>query len=511
MNANMTVAEIVATQLENGSVSLADAVEADMKPLANQAVLIVGDLILDHYLWGSVERTTPEAPVPIVLHERDSWILGAAGNVAHNIKTLGGKAYLVGIAGKDSAGKQMQTLLRETGISTAGIVTAANRPTTVKTRVVSSGQQLLRIDHEETDSLDPQTIEKLIATIRRLAGKCKAVLLSDYAKGVLGPKVIAAAVGAAHQYRIPVLVDPKGHDYSRYKGADILTPNLRELSLAAGYPIDDEKDMQKAGRNLIKKCGLKALALTMDAEGMAVLRPRHAPFRLPARAPEVSDVTGAGDTTIATLALAIASGMGIEDAATLANHAGGIVVGKLGVSTVSPQELKMALSGTTTRSKLRTIDDLKILLSNQQTKGRKVVFTNGCFDLLHPGHIHFLHAARRLGDILVVGMNTDRSVRAIKGLRRPILAQDERAAILSALEVVDYIVFFNDLTPEPLLEALRPDVLVKGANTPEDQIVGREIVEGYGGTVRLQTIPHSSSVTDLIASIVDKFEGEEKA
>ncbi len=489
--------------LSQSALSLDSLIASDLKPLAGKSVLIVGDLILDHCLWGSVERTTPEAPVPIVRHERDTWGLGGAANVAHNITSLGGKAFLVGTIGRDEAGAQMRELLQKAGIDTSGVLCVEGRPTTLKTRVMSMGQQLLRIDREETTPLDDKITDKLVASVRRQARKCGAVLLSDYAKGALGSDVISASLAEAHRLGVPVLVDPKGQDYSKYRGADLLTPNLREATLAVGYSIQNDADLERAGRLLMKKCDLKALVITLGPEGMAILRPARRVVRIPARAREVFDVSGAGDTTIATLTLGLAAGLPLDDAAALANHAGGIVVGKLGVAAVTPQELKNAVTGGGAVSKIRSIEELKGLLANQQSTGRKVVFTNGCFDLLHTGHIRFLHEARRLGDILVVGLNTDRSVRALKGASRPILPQEERAAILSALEVVDYVVFFDDLTPEPLLEGLRPDILVKGDNLPQDRVVGREIVENYGGVVR-QLRVQSGPGAQHLATIVEK-------
>jgi D-beta-D-heptose 7-phosphate kinase/D-beta-D-heptose 1-phosphate adenosyltransferase len=467
--------------------------------MAGRSVLVVGDLILDHYLWGSVERTAPEAPVPVVRHERDTWGLGAAANVAQNIQTLGGRALLVGVVGKNEGGERLKAMLGDAGISTTGVVASADRPTTMKTRVISVGQPLLRIDREVTDPLPPAVVDRVVRAIERLAARSQAILLSDYLKGVLGAKVIAAAMRAGRKHKIPVLVDPKGRDYERYRGASVLTPNRRELSLAA-----DSDDVNHAGRKLMKQCGLGALVVTMDAEGLAVVRPGRKVRHLPAQAPEVSDPTGGGDTTIAALALALAGELDLDDAANIANHAGGIAVSKLGVATVSAEEVRAVLSGGAYRSKVRTPEDLKITLANLQGKGRKVVFTNGCFDLLHPGHIRFLRAAGQLGDVLVVGLNTDRSVRALKGAQRPIITQNERAAILSALEVVDFVVPFDELTPENLLRELRPDILAKGRNIPEDQVVGREIVESYGGRVSRLPILHTASITDLVDSIVGK-------
>ncbi|HUT25665.1 MAG TPA: D-glycero-beta-D-manno-heptose-7-phosphate kinase [Sumerlaeia bacterium] len=487
-----------------GRLTLQDLLARDLRPLAGARVLVVGDPIVDHYLWGSVERTTPEAPVPVVRHERESAALGGAANVAHNVVALGGRVDLAGVVGRDEEGARLRRTLREKKIGVGGLIAETGRPTTVKTRVISMGQQLLRIDREETAPVSARTADRIIEAVRRLVGRCGVVVLSDYAKGTLSAKVVAAAVRAAHERGVPVLADPKGRDYARYGGCDLLTPNRREMALATGLPVSNEEEMRKVGRELIRRCRLGALVATLSEEGLAVIRPRGRVLRIPARAPEVFDRTGAGDTTVAALALGLAAGLSLEDAAVLANHAGGIVCGKLGVATVSPAELRGALEGGAAANKVRTADELKILLANLQTAGRKIVFTNGCFDLLHPGHIHFLHEAKRLGDVLVVGVNTDRSVRALKGPPRPILAQDERAAILSALEVVDHIVFFDDLTPEALLRGLRPDVLVKGRNIPEDQVVGREIVQSYGGRVCRLPILHPATVTDLVESIVGK-------
>lgn len=488
--------------------TLDSLLEADLQPLVQQTVLIVGDLVVDHYLWGRVERTTPEAPVPVVRHERDSWSLGAAANVAANVRALGGQVRLVGIVGRDEAGVRMKRQLSEMGIGTRGLVELPDRPTTIKSRVVSMGQQLLRIDHEVSSPVAAAVAARLARHVTRLARGCRAILLSDYNKGVLVPEVIAAAVAAARRAQVPLLVDPKGHDYLRYAGADLLTPNLRETALAVGFPVRNEEDLRRASRTLIRRCGLRALVVTMDAEGLAVVRPGNRIARIPSRAPEVSDVTGAGDTTIATLALGLAAGLSLDDAAVMANCAGGIEVSKLGVATVSAAELKAALQGSTAQSKIRTLEELRVLLANQQTKGRKVVFTNGCFDLLHTGHIRFLHEARKLGDLLVVGLNTDRSVRALKGPGRPILPQEERAAILSALEAVNYVIFFDGQTPEPLLEELRPDVLAKGRNVPEDQVVGRDIVQRYGGRVCRLPVLHKSAASDLIDSLAIGEEGK---
>ncbi|MBD3308173.1 D-glycero-beta-D-manno-heptose-7-phosphate kinase, partial [candidate division KSB3 bacterium] len=411
----MSSARKTRTPLNTQRLTIEQLLAHNMHAFEDAAVLVVGDLILDHYLWGSVDRTTPEAPVAIVRHEHDNHALGGAANVAHNIAALGGRARLVGALGNDEPARQLKTCLKEAGISARDCIVDRNRKTTQKSRVVSAGQLLLRIDHESTRPVEDKIANEIIEKIQSIAPKCGAILLSDYAKGLLTPRIIKAAIDAGRKNKIPVLVDPKGRDYRRYQGADIMTPNQKEIATFTGIEIVNQDALEKAGRALIRECKLQALVATRDSEGLSIIRPRNASVSYPAKAPEVMDVTGGGDTAIATLALAIAAGLDLDAAGKMANHAGGIVVGKLGVATVAPTELAASLQDQEGNSKVRTLSELQILLANQQTKGRKIVFTNGCFDLLHAGHIQFLHQARRQGDLLVVGLNTDPSVRKIKG------------------------------------------------------------------------------------------------
>lgn len=496
---------------QEGNITLADLLSGEMAALKKGAVLVVGDVMLDHYLWGEVERTTPEAPVPVVRHERDSWALGGAANVAHNIVSLGGKAVLIGAIGKDPQGEEMLRCLKEARISARSILTIPGRPTTVKTRVVSMGQQILRIDKEDVTPLKEKYRVRLRDCIAREMARCGAVILSDYGKNTLDTSLVQAVVEEARKRNLPILADPKGANADRYKGVDVLTPNWKEAALLSGIPIRTDEDLEKAGRALLRRCRHNALIITRDAEGIVIMQPRRKTVQIPAHAPEVFDETGAGDTFIATLALCLAAGLSFSDAAVVANRAGNTVVGKLGVASLMPGELKTALEGGAPATKVRTVSALRILVANQQTRGRKVVFTNGFFDLLHPGHIRFLHNARKQGDLLVVGLNTDRSVRAVKGPGRPILPLEERAAILSALAVVDYVVFFDEETPESLLRELRPDILAKGENIPQDEIVGREIVEAYGGEVRRLPILEDSAANDLVGSILGRLSPGKKS
>ncbi|HBF32998.1 TPA: D-glycero-beta-D-manno-heptose-7-phosphate kinase [Candidatus Sumerlaeota bacterium] len=485
--------------------TLQEIAATGFKTFGRQTILVIGDLMLDHYLWGSVERTTPEAPVPIVRHDSDSWIPGGAANVARNICSLGGKALLVGAVGADKDAKVLRDLLKESGIDTRGILEDKARPTTLKTRVTSMGQQLLRIDRESAAALSGAEEKNLIAFAKNAIPKCGAVVLSDYGKGVLTRSVIETAIEAAHAAGIPVLVDPKGTDYSKYRNADVLTPNQKETAVATAMPVGTSEELERAGKSIQSVCKLqRGLVITRGAEGVMVLQARKKPIAIPAQAREVFDVTGAGDSFIATLALGLASQLDLETAAELANHAGGVVVAKLGVATVSPRELGAALNAENSSAKIRPVAELRQIVATEQSRGRRVVFTNGCFDLLHAGHIRFLHEARRQGDLLIVGINTDRSIRALKGPKRPLLAEDERAALLAALEAVDYVVVYDELTPVNILRALHPDVLVKGGNLSEEEIVGREIVLGYGGHIYRVPMQVGSIDNDLVDSILGK-------
>jgi D-beta-D-heptose 7-phosphate kinase/D-beta-D-heptose 1-phosphate adenosyltransferase len=489
--------------LDEGQVSLARLVADRLSSLTRLRVLVVGDLMLDHYIWGGVERINPEAPVQILRKERETRVPGGASNVAHNIRSLGAIPVLVGLIGRDAQAALFRDCLRECGVSDRRVV-ACDRPTTVKSRVMSMGQQLLRIDEEDTRPVPAALLAKLVSNALRELPRCGAVILSDYAKGVVVPELIRPVLAEARRLGVPVLADPKGPSWEKYRGVDLLTPNQKEASQASGMEIHSEEDLRAAGRLLLRQCGPRALVVTRGAEGVAVLRPGRRVQTLPARAREVFDVAGAGDSFIAGLALGLAAGLGLAEAAALGNHCGGIVVAKVGVATVSPRELLEALEGNSPSKKIRSLEELKLLAAEWRARGRKVVFTNGCFDLLHPGHIRFLHQAHALGDLLIVGLNTDRSVRALKGPGRPYLPQEERAALLSALEVVDYLLLFDEPTPERALDELRPDILVKGRNIPPDQVVGREIVEAHGGAVRRLPILYDLSVSDIVGGAAGK-------
>lgn len=468
--------------------------------LAGRQVLVIGDLMLDQYIWGDVRRVSPSAPVPVVCQRRTTTMLGGAANVARNLSAAGARADLIGFIGADEAGLTVQRLLREMKIGAQGMLADPARPTIVKTSILAKGQQLLRLDIEEPGLPSAEMQAKLIEAIELIAQYAEAIVLSDYAKGVISRPTIEAAVRIARRRHIPLVVDPKSPDFRLYQGADYLTPNLNEASAAAGMALAGEEMIEREGRRLLRRYEGKGLLITRSGDGFSLITPRRH-VRHPAQAREVFDETGCGDTFIAHFALGLAAGWSAEQAAILANTAAGITIGKVGSAVVSPEELSAALGATASMGKVRSIEGLALLVEHLRDQGRRIVFTNGCFDLIHVGHIRHLHEARRLGDVLIVGLNTDRSVRRIKGPPRPVLPASERAAVLAALDVVNYIVFFDEDSPERLIAELRPDVLVKGQQGAGQSVVGAEIVRSYGGEVVELSLFGDSSTDALLRKI----------
>ena len=459
-------------------------------------VLVVGDIMLDRYWQGGTSRISPEAPVPVVKVEQINDRPGGAGNVALNIAALGAAATLRGITGDDEMADSLQDMLQGAGVACA-FHRVENYPTITKLRVISRQQQLIRLDFEETGLSDVG--RALEQGLESQLEHCGAVVLSDYAKGALqhpGP-IIAAATAAG----IPVLVDPKGTDFSRYRGATLLTPNLHEFEGVVGH-CATEKELVVKGESLMRDLNLGGLLVTRGEHGMTLLRPGEEEFHLPARAREVFDVTGAGDTVIAVLAAAIAAGEELPQAVALANTAASIVVGQLGTAAVSAPELRRAIQVDqgSERGAL-TLGQLQIAVADARSHGEKVVFTNGCFDIIHAGHVGYLEQARELGDRLIVAINSDKSVRKLKGRGRPINPQDRRMAVLAGLEAVDWVVCFEDDTPESMLHALKPDILVKGGDYDKEGVVGWEIVEAYGGEVRALDFVENLSTTAIVTKI----------
>ncbi len=476
----------------------------DWTKLAQTRVLVIGDVMLDRYIWGEVQRISPEAPVPVVAVRHKTHVPGGAGNVASNLAGLGCPVTLIGICGVDPEAETLKSLLLQNGID-ACLHPAAYRPTITKTRVMAGIQQVCRIDDENTTPLDHALSDELFRIFEAELDRARAVVLSDYGKGILQTSGLCASmIQACRRRGIPVLVDPKGADWSRYRGASGITPNTAELELAAGIKTASLDELTAAADRLIDAIDLEWLLTTRGPKGMVVSRRGGIqPMAIPAQAKEVYDVSGAGDTVIAVTAACLACGLDIGNAATIANTAAGIVVGKLGTQPILRNELEAALKagvdfgGGGGSVKILSPPVAAHQVRSWQSAGKTVVFTNGCFDLLHPGHIHVLHEAKALGDRLVVGLNSDASVRRLKGPNRPILSERDRAALLSALEDVDAVVLFSEDTPIELIALLKPDILVKGDDYRIDQVVGREIVTAYGGQVMLVPLLRGYSTTGI--------------
>ncbi len=472
-------------------------------------VLVVGDLMLDEYLRGAVRRVSPEAPVPVLESSQSDLAPGGAANVASNLAALGCEVRLCGLVGNDPQGDALCALLAERGIGAVGIVRDSERPTTHKLRVVAQGQHMLRIDKEVRTGMGAAAEAALTERIEAEIGEVDAVVLSDYYKGVLGAAVLPRALALANARGLPVAVDPKGSNYARYRGAHILTPNLHELEVASGKSVEDDACVVRAAKVVLAQTEAHALLVTCGKDGMVLVSADGNATHIAAEARDVYDVTGAGDTVIAVLVLALLRGYSYVQAARLANTAAGIVVGKLGTSSVSLAELEARVEGMS--AKQDKICDRETLLARVQglrAAGGRIVFTNGCFDLLHAGHVEYLAAARRLGDMLIVGVNSDASVARNKGPGRPLVDEHGRARVLAGLSSVDQVVIFDEDTPEELISSLRPDVLVKGADYHPEQVVGRALVESYGGRLELVPLSEGWSTSAIVERIVGRYGGK---
>jgi D-beta-D-heptose 7-phosphate kinase/D-beta-D-heptose 1-phosphate adenosyltransferase len=465
-------------------------------------IWVAGDNILDEYVSGQVDRISPEAPIPVVKVRAEHNRLGGATNVARQIAALGARVSLCGVVGADEAGDALLIRCAEKGIETRAVAQVPGHRTTRKLRVLGPGQQLLRLDWEEPWSCPESTAAELIGRLKE-GGRPDAVVLSDYAKGFLTEEVIRALVVAAAEHGVPVLVDPKRRDLGAYRGATIMTPNLRELELAAGADLAEaEPDVvATAARTVIADSGVEGMIVTMGPAGMLVV-PGDGPHTLVSGLKRaVFDVTGAGDTAIAVLALSVALGVSLVDAAHIANTAAGIAVGEVGAVAVTAEEIVAAL----TRERSGKIYDRTQLAEQVEAwrlQNKSIVFTNGCFDLLHLGHVSLLREASRHGDMLVLAVNSDDSVRRLKGEGRPLVPEADRAALLAALDCVDAVVLFDEDTPLETIEVVRPDVLVKGQDYLPHEVVGRELVESYGGRLELVPLLPERSTSALVDRIM---------
>jgi D-beta-D-heptose 7-phosphate kinase/D-beta-D-heptose 1-phosphate adenosyltransferase len=467
-------------------------------------LLVIGDLMLDRYLWGRVERISPEAPVPVLRLERENYRAGGAANVAANLAGLGLSCRVLGTVGDDEDGARLVSALRDCGVGAEAILAVPGRTTTAKTRIIGGHQQILRLDREDDAAFSPATEPALVVRAQALVQELPAaIILSDYAKGLLGPRLCRSVIAQARACGVPVLVDPKGRDYDKYRGATVLTPNRTEALDACRLGSADTPALLASASRLKQDLDLEFLVITLGEEGAALIEDGSARL-LPATAREVFDVSGAGDTVIATLAAGLVGGLTPSEALSLANLAAGIVVGKVGTVPVSRSELLESLCIEDSRSqadKISIPERLSERVAGWRARGERIVFTNGCFDLLHAGHVTYLEQARQLGDRLVVGLNTDRSVRALKGEGRPVIHEHDRARVLAALESVDAVVLFDEDTPLSLIELVRPDVLVKGADYSEDRVVGARQVKSWGGQVVLLPLVQGRSTSGILAGL----------
>ena len=471
--------------------------------LGRARVAIIGDVMLDRFIYGDVERISPEAPIPVLRIGRTDEMLGGAGNVTANIASLGAQVFMVGLIGEDEAGAAVRRLVDGLTHVRAALITRESGPTTVKTRVIARRQQVIRLDSEHVAPLSPREEDAVMSALEAAVGEADVLLLSDYGKGILMGEIAAKAIRMARDCGKPVIVDPKGSDYARYCEASVITPNLSELHHATGFAVDSDEYIVSAARAVTQAHAIAAVIVTRGAQGMSIVT-EDTTLHLPTVARAVFDVSGAGDTVAAAIACAIAVGMDLDEAARLANAAAGIVVAKLGTSQVTPAELATSL-----RHQEHWTNDAKIVLAEEaaahvwswQAQNLKVGFTNGCFDLVHPGHLSLLRQARAACDRLVVAINSDESVRCLKGPTRPVQTELARAAVLACLDLVDLVVIFQEPTPIALIEALRPDVLVKGADYTLDQVVGADLVQSYGGQVLLAELNQGFSTSEMIRRI----------
>lgn len=475
---------------------------ARIRELARAHVLVVGDIMLDRFVSGSVNRISPEAPVPVLKIELAYSMLGGAGNVIRNIAALGAVPSFIGVIGDDGEGEEVRSLLTEViGQADKRLLVEAGRPTTTKIRYLAQDHQLLRVDSEVTAPLSPETAVALIAATEDALDGIEVLVLSDYAKGVLGPTTVCSLIQTAQRAGCRVIVDPKMRDFNVYSGASLITPNRGELIAATGISASTDAEMEQACKQVLAKHDIAAVLATRGAEGMTLATREGDVHHLPANAREVYDVSGAGDTVVAVLSTALAAGVDLIEAAHLANLAAGIVVGKVGTAVVRPEELVHAVHEEHRTEAEKKIVSLETALEHVvawRRTGLRVGFTNGCFDLLHPGHLSLLRQARAACDRLIVALNSDTSIKRLKGEGRPVQSESARAAVLASLVDVDRVAIFVEDTPVALIKAIRPDLLVKGADYGREAVVGGDIVEGYGGKVLLADLVPGHSTTATI-------------
>ena len=439
-------------------------------------LLVVGDLMIDHYLWGSCERISPEAPVQVVNVNSESSVLGGAGNVINNLRALGAKVDVISVVGGCEISNELKALLKNISVSTQHLITQKDRITSKKSRIIAAQQQVVRYDRESSDEISAESQKQILDSFTSIIANYDGVLLSDYGKGVLTSSLTHSLITVANKAGKKVMVDPKGLDYSKYKGAYLLTPNKKEASEATQVSINDEASLTQAITQLKVECDLTVSLITLSEQGVAIYDDELRTHPTVAR--EVYDVTGAGDTVLASLGFALACDYQIDDAVKFSNLAAGVVVGKIGSATATLNEIieyESSLNKSTSDEHIKTLGEITTLSEELKSRGKKIIFTNGCFDILHAGHVRYLETAKSYGDVLILGLNSDRSVTALKGEGRPINTQLDRAYILAALEAVDYVVVFDDDTPYDLIKTIKPHTLVKGGDYEGKAVVGQDI------------------------------------
>lgn len=478
--------------------------------LGHPATLVLGDAILDRYIWGNAERVSQEAPVILLRADQDESRLGGAANVANMVAGLGARASLAAVVGQDSYGVEIDRALTNQGVDSSLLFPTPTRPTTVKERFIGRAQnrhphQMLRVDREVREPLSAELQSLLLERLLPRLTDFSAVLISDYGKGVCTPHVLQAIIRAGRAAGVPVVVDPRpGQDYTAYRGATAVTPNRLETMLATGIEVRTIDDAFAAGRKLCDTLDLDHAYVTLDADGIVLVPARGTPQHLPTRRRQVYDITGAGDMVLAMIGVGLASGLDPVTVARLANVAGGLEVEKVGVVPITRDEMRddLRAHSQTPVDKILDLESLSQAVATRRAAGQRVVFTNGCFDLLHAGHVSYLQQAAQLGDCLIVGLNSDQSVRRLeKGPDRPLFPQEQRATMLAALEAVDFVCVFDDATPHALLHRLRPEILVKGGTYSHDEIVGWEVVEAYGGKVLPLGVMPGLSTTNIVARL----------
>ncbi len=461
-------------------------------------IMVVGDLMLDHYLWGSSDRISPEAPVPVIDINDESEVLGGAGNVINNLKALGANVMVASAIGSDENGRRLMAMLKSLYINTDALINENGRKTTRKSRVIASHQQVVRFDSESRQEITQEVADKILSSVKRNIFMIDIVLLSDYGKGVLSEYLTQNIIDLAKKHNKKILIDPKGRDYSKYRGATLVTPNRKEASEATGIDIVDDESLKRAGFWLKNELDLDMAMITLSEEGMAIFSDDI--YKIDTVAKEVYDVTGAGDTVLSALGFVLSIGGDIKEAARVANAAAAVVVGKIGSATATWDEIieyENTLHESTTELRIRKRDSLAKTVERLKSEGKKIVFTNGCFDILHIGHVKYLEIAKSFGDVLIVGVNSDNSVRRLKGESRPVNTEYDRAYILASLDAVDFVTIFDEDTPYDLISLLKPHILVKGGDYRGKEVVGSDLVD----EVRLVDFVDGKSTTKIIEKI----------